>query len=100
MDELENILCARKSRAYLASLGITTDDAWTLVKLLDDDNTGTIDLQEFITGCMGLRGNAKAVHLATLAYDQRIASSVWDEFIDRVDKQLSMIAKNTDPFSE
>merc|ERR1712061_4498 len=64
MDEIEQVLSEQFTHAYLESLGITTTDAWTLVKLLDHDKTGTIDLEEFIHGCMDLRGNAKAVHVA------------------------------------
>merc|ERR1712217_208053 len=71
MDEVERTLQKRHAQAYLRCLGIDTSDAWTFVKLLDADDSGTIDFEEFINGCMDLRGDAKAVHIATLAYDQR-----------------------------
>merc|ERR1712060_988511 len=62
MDELECCLQQRSSQAWFESLGIESCDAWTLVKLLDVDGTGEIDIEEFTTGVMGLRGSAKAVH--------------------------------------
>merc|ERR1719323_1829012 len=91
MDELEDVLSEPFAYAYLESLGITVSDAWTLVKLLDRDKTGTIDLDEFLKGCMDLRGNAKAVHVATLAYDQHASFQVLEEFMDMVDDRLSTL---------
>jgi len=91
MDELETVLVQRKSQAYLQSLGINTGDAWTLVKLLDVDNTGNIDLEEFITGCMDLRGEAKAVHVATLAYDQKMAMQMIEDFMESVEQKLALL---------
>merc|ERR1711920_390369 len=70
LNELEDVLSEPFANAYMESLGISTADAWTLVKLLDHDKTGTIDLAEFVSGCRDLRGGAKAIHVATLAYDQ------------------------------
>merc|ERR1711976_214693 len=70
MNELEDFLLQRHAQAYLQSLGIDTSDAWALMKVLDVDNTGTIDLQEFVCGCLTLRGDAKAIHVATLTHDQ------------------------------
>merc|ERR1711920_866928 len=70
LNELEEVLSEPFANAYLESLGISTKDAWTLVKLLDHDKTGNIDIEEFVDGCMDLRGGAKAIHVATLAYDQ------------------------------
>merc|ERR1712125_299892 len=71
LGEVEQILGQKHTRAYLQSLGIDANDAWTLLKLLDADNSGTIDCEEFIDGFMALKGEAKALHIATLAYDQR-----------------------------
>merc|ERR1712039_99828 len=92
-DELEELLVGRESQAYLQSLGISTSDAWTLVKLLDRDATGTVDLQEFIAGCMSLRGTAKAVHVATLAYDQKIAMHRLEELMQSLESRLSFLER-------
>merc|ERR1712176_179185 len=83
IDEVEKILMDPTSQAYLQSLGIDVTDAWTLLKLLDRDGTGTIDLEEFTQGCMSLRGEAKAIHLAMLAYDQRNMMDLIEEFMNR-----------------
>merc|ERR1719323_2120435 len=93
VDELEETLQEKKSQAYLRSLGIDAVDAWTLVKLLDVDETGSVDLKEFISGCMCLKGEARAVHIATLAYDQRQMCIALEEFMDSVDAKLADLVK-------
>merc|ERR1719216_811398 len=81
IDEIADVLLQRETQAYLQSLGISVTDAWTLLKLLDTDGSGTVNRQEFVNGCLALRGDAKAVHIATLAYDQQIMVDMLEEFI-------------------
>merc|ERR1711920_1189528 len=91
--EVEKILMDPNSHAYLQSLGIDVTDAWTLLKLLDGDSTGTVDLEEFTQGCMSLRGGAKAIHLAMLAYDQRNLMDLMEEFMNRTCRQLNALVR-------
>ena len=39
-------------------------DAWTFFKMVDDDGGGTIPMDEFLMGCLRLRGQARAVDVA------------------------------------
>jgi len=92
LKELEACLQNEQMQAYLSSLGIEAVDAWTLLKLLDVNESGTVELEEFILGCMQLRGGAKAVHVARLAYDQRQMNTVLEEFIAHVNVQLAALS--------
>merc|ERR1712083_1287084 len=40
----------------------------TLVKMLDDDRSGQVSLDEFIAGCLRLRGNARSSDMIALLY--------------------------------
>merc|ERR1712046_474958 len=91
MHEVEKVLMQPYTHAYLQSLGISVTDAWTLLKLVDKDRSGTIDLDEFIHGCMALKGEAKAVHIATLAYDQQELVTALDGFMKEVSHQLDQL---------
>merc|ERR1712004_167588 len=91
MHEVEQVLMKPHTHAYLQSLGICVTDAWTLLKLIDKDRSGTVDLEEFIHGCMSLQGEAKAVHIATLAYDQRELIEALDGFMREVSQQLEQL---------
>jgi len=63
VKEFENHLHDPETRALLGSLDIQPRDAVALFDMLDADGSGEIDLDEFITGCITLRGGAKAIHL-------------------------------------
>ena len=39
--------------------------------LLDSDQTGLIDLDEFVSGCMQLYGPAKSMQLAKMSYENK-----------------------------
>lgn len=65
-DEFSSHIQDEKTQALLRSLQIESRDALTLFSLLDSDGSGQIDLTEFVTGCITLRGSAKAVHMEKL----------------------------------
>eukprot|EP00931_Biecheleriopsis_adriatica_P009900 TRINITY_DN11099_c0_g1_i1.p1 TRINITY_DN11099_c0_g1~~TRINITY_DN11099_c0_g1_i1.p1 ORF type:complete len:607 (-),score=111.94 TRINITY_DN11099_c0_g1_i1:125-1945(-) len=62
-DEFQTHILDDDTQALLGALEIESRDAITLFELLDQDDNGDVDLDEFITGCICLRGNAKAVHM-------------------------------------
>lgn len=69
--QLERILSQPLTRQYFASLDIEPDDAWSLFKLLDQDHSNFIELDEFIEGCMRIRGSARSIDMARLMYEHR-----------------------------
>jgi len=71
IEELQALIADPTLKAYFAALQIDTDDAWRLFKLIDTDKTGAIDSDEFVWGCMRLKGPAKATDVACLIYDNR-----------------------------
>lgn len=54
LDDLEDALSQNKLGTFMESLGISTDDVWSLFLLIDSDSNGVLDLEEFVTGCMQL----------------------------------------------
>eukprot|EP00931_Biecheleriopsis_adriatica_P069552 TRINITY_DN43384_c0_g1_i1.p1 TRINITY_DN43384_c0_g1~~TRINITY_DN43384_c0_g1_i1.p1 ORF type:complete len:271 (-),score=45.91 TRINITY_DN43384_c0_g1_i1:5-817(-) len=66
--------------AYLESIDISTADAWTLFKLIDADENGNVDIDEFVTGSLSLRGNAKAMQVAMM----RVESGKHGRKIDKL----------------
>mmetsp|Transcript_61513 Transcript_61513/g.144092 ORF Transcript_61513/g.144092 Transcript_61513/m.144092 type:complete len:591 (-) Transcript_61513:360-2132(-) len=57
-------------REYFESLGLDVWDAWTFFKLLDADAGGAVEIEEFLMGCLRLRGQARAMEIAKLIQDQ------------------------------
>lgn len=63
-------------------------EAWSLFKLLDRDGDFTIDLDEFVDGCLRLRGDAKAVDVASLKWEVKAQSKQLKELQDHL-KELA-----------
>eukprot|EP00929_Paragymnodinium_shiwhaense_P012508 TRINITY_DN11978_c0_g1_i1.p1 TRINITY_DN11978_c0_g1~~TRINITY_DN11978_c0_g1_i1.p1 ORF type:complete len:687 (+),score=97.98 TRINITY_DN11978_c0_g1_i1:97-2157(+) len=65
-DEMKPYLDSEPARALFAALDIDVGDAYGLFELLDEDGDDVIDLEEFMWGCMQLRGGAKALGIAQI----------------------------------
>jgi hypothetical protein len=69
--EFEHYMGEEKMMAFLQSLEINASDAWTFFKLLDVNTSGSLTLEEFVTGCFRLKGNAKSIHVAQIMYENQ-----------------------------
>ncbi|CAE7940865.1 CACNA1C, partial [Symbiodinium sp. KB8] len=49
VDELKESLKSEKFASFLESMGISTQDVFTLFMIIDSDHNGLIDLNEFVT---------------------------------------------------
>jgi len=80
-------------RAYFKAMDLDPSEARGLFRLLDMDGSGRIDEEEFLNGCLRLRGPAKAMDLALVMKEMRrlstqlrtcMTSSCADGVIDQV----------------
>lgn len=71
LDELEEHLERDRMKAFLKTIDIDIGDAWTFFKLLDSNYDGSIDMHEFVEGCLRLSGNAKSIHVAQMMYENQ-----------------------------
>ncbi|CAK9107350.1 unnamed protein product [Durusdinium trenchii] len=80
----------------MEAVGISTDDVWTLCMLLDADKNGTIDLDEFVAGCMQLHGPAKSLQIAKMSFENKLTRqairNLGQETLD-IKTQLETISK-------
>merc|ERR1740121_501202 len=89
-DEFERHLSDRRVRAHLASLGLEVDKAESLFRLLDVDDSNSIGLQEFVVGCVRLKGGAKSIDLITLMYENKRLLGQFRVLIDALKGQMSI----------
>lgn len=68
LDEFEMQIQDENILSYLSSLDLEIDQVRTLLTLLDRDQNGEVDIEEFITGCLRLKGGAKSLDMAILQY--------------------------------
>eukprot|EP00929_Paragymnodinium_shiwhaense_P080428 TRINITY_DN41943_c0_g2_i4.p1 TRINITY_DN41943_c0_g2~~TRINITY_DN41943_c0_g2_i4.p1 ORF type:complete len:104 (+),score=27.58 TRINITY_DN41943_c0_g2_i4:168-479(+) len=79
------------ARALFGALDLDIGDVRDLFEVLDEDGTRFIDLEEFVFGCLRLRGAAKALDVAKLHYDgQRLKAKLYP-FMDNVSKILARL---------
>merc|ERR1711963_348191 len=71
LDELKKHLEDDSAKAYMKSLDLDFRDVEAMFKLLDVDNSGVIDSEEFLDGCERLRGEAKSIDIAMLMIEVR-----------------------------
>lgn len=71
VEEFQSHLKDPHVRAHLASIGLEIHEAMGLFKLLDIDGSGCVGVEEFVIGCMRLKGSAKSIDLATLMYENK-----------------------------
>merc|ERR1712079_468960 len=74
--------------AYFHALGIDVSQAEQLFHLLDKDNSQTVSLNEFLAGCMRLRGHAKSLDVNMLLHQMRQLSKSVENLKDSVVSQL------------
>lgn len=67
--ELQDLLEQEDFKVQMESLGIHATEARGLFALLDNDESGVVSIEEFLSGCMRLKGTAKAVDMVTLLFE-------------------------------
>lgn len=91
IQELEDHLNDAAMQAYFQSLDIDTSDAWALFKLLDSEGSHRIDCEDFVDGCMRLKGAAKAIDLAQLIHEQKNMRRHFMAFVGSVESSLESL---------
>merc|ERR1712007_43332 len=68
LEEFEKHVEDEKIMAYLRTRGIDIGQVRNLFALLDVDQTGDVDMDEFVQGVLRLKGGATSMDLAVLTY--------------------------------
>lgn len=78
-------------REYFQSLGLDVWDAWSFFKMLDLDESGAVDMEEFLMGCLRVRGQAKAIDISKIIHDQTWQIKNQGKFQTYVEVELAHI---------
>jgi len=73
-------------QGYLCALGLDTSDVKRLFSLLDADNSGDIDVAEFLDGCLRLKGHARSMDVYTIMRDLKLLGGRVEALCKAVDK--------------
>eukprot|EP00930_Biecheleria_cincta_P002112 TRINITY_DN103157_c0_g1_i1.p1 TRINITY_DN103157_c0_g1~~TRINITY_DN103157_c0_g1_i1.p1 ORF type:complete len:722 (-),score=146.13 TRINITY_DN103157_c0_g1_i1:67-2187(-) len=73
---------------YFETLEMEPQEARALFRLLDTDESGSIDAEEFMQGCLKLRGPARSIDLATLMYSNKRLMRWWRKEVKHIRTRL------------
>ncbi|CAE6968933.1 Scn11a [Symbiodinium natans] len=77
-EEMQQLVKDPKMSAYFSALGFEAHDCIRLFSLLDTDGSGSVDIEEFLDGCLRLKGMARSIDVHFIMVQ-----------IHRLQKQLS-----------
>lgn len=87
-EEFKDYLKIPKVSAYFRSLELDVSQAHLVFKLLDGDGSNEVNLEEFLQGCMRLRGPARSLDMNVLLYENKRLHSKMESFMKMVSTQL------------
>lgn len=98
-DEFEHHLKDKDSLDYFKNIGVNIAEAKSLFELLDVNEQGVVDGDEFVMGCLRLRGPARSVDLTTLMYDNKRMLGKLQHSCERVMSLLQAQQRSSERYS-
>merc|ERR1711871_1526483 len=92
-EKFKEKLSSREMQDYFTSINVDPSEAKDLFQLLDRDDSGSVDAEELVNGCLRLRGQPKALELSLLMHQTTGLSSDLHEHIDRADAMFTALSK-------
>merc|ERR1719356_999733 len=75
-EDFQKKLDDERVTTYFEALKLDVSDARKLFTLLDYDRSGEIDIDEFLRGCLKLKGESRALDMAIMQYEVRWIAGV------------------------
>eukprot|EP00929_Paragymnodinium_shiwhaense_P083117 TRINITY_DN44154_c0_g1_i1.p1 TRINITY_DN44154_c0_g1~~TRINITY_DN44154_c0_g1_i1.p1 ORF type:complete len:655 (+),score=100.32 TRINITY_DN44154_c0_g1_i1:75-2039(+) len=91
LSDMKPFLDQEPARALFGALDLDIGDVQELFLVLDEDETHLVDIEEFVIGCLRMRGAAKAVDVAKLHYDSRHLKARLYPWMERVTATLAKL---------
>eukprot|EP00928_Gymnodinium_smaydae_P025883 TRINITY_DN20492_c0_g1_i1.p1 TRINITY_DN20492_c0_g1~~TRINITY_DN20492_c0_g1_i1.p1 ORF type:complete len:637 (+),score=86.63 TRINITY_DN20492_c0_g1_i1:148-2058(+) len=91
LDEFRALAGRQDLRAFFATLGLDVSKPEVIFRLLDVDQSQYLEVDEFVIGVMGLKGQARSVDIATLRREHRKHAKQWCRLWQQTSDQLQAI---------
>jgi len=72
LNDVEAYLEDPRVQGYFSALGLDPHDTERLFKLIDGDGSNDVDLEEFLGGCLRLKGQARSIDIYAVMHDLRV----------------------------
>merc|ERR1712176_1600753 len=93
-EEFRTHLQNDKVKAYFQALELDVSQAHSLFRLLDVDGSHEVGLEEFLEGCLRLKGGARSIDVNMIMYENKLMIAKFNECFARVHKMLTKIELN------
>merc|ERR1719471_2471080 len=87
--QLDDIFDHWEAHAFFKVFGLDVNQAQGFFELLDLDESGKVDIEEFIGGLMRMRGVAKGADMAMIMFENRRLFKHLKQFMKRLDGHVS-----------
>jgi len=74
------------------NINVTADEAKYVFALLDVDESGEVQFEEFLSACLRLRGNAKSLDMLIQLQESRHNTKVLEELFERLEDSVAGIS--------
>jgi len=93
VTEFEQLVKSDEMAAYFNALGLEITDVKSLFALMDRDRTGAIDIEEFLVGCLRLKGEARSLDLAKLALQTEFMMETLENVSEELRSHFGAVTK-------
>merc|ERR1711920_485375 len=91
LAEIQAYLEDPRVQGYFQALGLDPNDTERLFKLIDDDGSGDVDVNEFLDGCLRLKGQARSIDVHHVIAELKKLESKTSEISSVVQHWTSLI---------
>mmetsp|Transcript_102133 Transcript_102133/g.324506 ORF Transcript_102133/g.324506 Transcript_102133/m.324506 type:complete len:691 (-) Transcript_102133:77-2149(-) len=95
-EEFQQYLQNDKVQAYFQSFELDVTQARTLFKLLDLDESNDVGIDEFVEGCLRMKGTARSIDVNMLLYETEKMIDRQVEFMVYAEEQFVHLAQAAD----
>jgi len=85
LEKLENCLKDEHLMCCFSALQIDLTEFRKLFMILDSQMNGCVEIDEFTSGCVRMKGEAKSSDLHILMHENKLMNKHWHVFVDRVE---------------
>jgi len=91
-DEFGDHVDSDRFQSYIATVGIAPKDAKLMFRILDQNNSGTLLLEELLEGMLRLRMTAKFMDVSLIMHETERQRRIWAEWSSATDSRLLHIS--------
>jgi len=90
-SEVQHHLTDQRVQGYFAALGLDPNDTERLFRLIDDDESGDVNINEFLDGCIRLKGQARSIDVYAIMRHIRDIENQLQGMMENLRRDISMI---------